>query len=84
MEQDIRVENLQRMNDTLWKMIFIKNKYQIWFTVWLQMYSITHMLYNNIYNEYWIIVWIKHIDGKTMYYVNWNWHFEDVIYLIKR
>jgi len=78
------IENLQRMNKTLWEMLFKETKYKIYDKVAIQMYPVSHTLYNNIYNEYWLIVWIKFIDDYTMYYVNWNWYFEDVVYLINR
>jgi len=84
--EDIKIENLERMKKTLAKMLgrtkIYRKKYEIDNIVGIQMYPISHTLYNNIYNEYWKITGIKHIDDKTLYFVNWNWYFEDVIYLI--
>lgn len=84
MKKDILIENLQRMNNTLGEMLFKETKYKIYDRVSIQMYPLTHTLYNNIYNEIWLITWIKFADDYTMYYVNWNWYFEDVIYLINK
>lgn len=80
--EEIIIENLKRMNKTLWEFICKETKYKIYNKVCIQMYPTSHSLYNNIYNEIWIITWIKFIDNNTMYYVNGNWYFENVLYLI--